>query len=284
MSEPLVGTPTTIGDVQITPVLDGFGRAPVERFFAAPDGTDVAGTFALPDHERWIDHDGMLQLPIAAFVVRAAGRTALIDLGAGPVQVMGFEGGQMLDALAAAGVAVDDVDTILLSHLHFDHVGWATRAVGNGDDERREITFPNATIRCATADWHHFVDEEQAPRGVLHRLLRPIEARVEPCGDGDEVFPGVTVRATPGHTPGHNAFVIASGGERALLLGDAVHCPIQIEYAEWEVMGDVDPKLATRTRLALLAELDGNTRVGAPHFPGLEFGRVLQGKGKRYWA
>src|ERR1041384_4022912 len=129
MAEPLVGIPTVIGDIQITAVLDGYGYAPAQQFFATPDGSDVADVFALPDHARWVDHNGMLTLPIAAFVVRARGRTALIDLGAGPVKVMGFEGGQLLDALAAAGVAPDDVDTIILSHLHFDHVGWTTRAI-----------------------------------------------------------------------------------------------------------------------------------------------------------
>jgi len=281
-AEPLVGDTTRVGEIEVTGVLDGYGWAAPENFFGTSDGTDVASVFALEEHRRWLNHEGMLVLPISCFLVRAAGRTALIDLGMGTFNVPGFSGGQLPDALAAAGVAPANIDTVILSHLHFDHVGWATTKDEHG---ARHLTFPNATIRCGAPDWQHFVAEEHAHAAVLHTALQPMAERLEPCADGDQVFPGITVRAAPGHTPGHHAYVIADHGERAILLGDATHCPIQLEYGEWEVMGDVDPKLAVATRTALLRELDGDVAVGAPHFPGLRLGRLVTGAtGKRWIA
>lgn len=90
---------------------------------------------------------------------------------------------------------------------------------------------------------------------------------------------------TPGHTPGHTALVVSDGAERVLLLGDAVHCPVELEQAEWDGLGDVDPELAKRTREALAREIEGDDApVGAAHFPGLRFGRLLVAEGKRRWV
>ena len=90
---------------------------------------------------------------------------------------------------------------------------------------------------------------------------------------------------TPGHTPGHLCVVVASGGQRALLLGDAVTCPVQLDEPTWHSIGDVDPELANRTRERLWRELEGKDVTGAgAHFPELRFGRVLKGSGKRWWT
>jgi glyoxylase-like metal-dependent hydrolase (beta-lactamase superfamily II) len=109
--------------------------------------------------------------------------------------------------------------------------------------------------------------------------IQPIEA------DGESIAPGVTARAAPGHTLGHHCLVLSSGTERALLLGDAIACPVQLEEPEWSAMSDVDPGLAVRTREALFRELEDSSDVAvAAHFPELRFGRVMLGEGKRYWA
>ncbi len=79
--------------------------------------------------------------------------------------------------------------------------------------------------------------------------------------------------------------VISSGTERAIILGDVVHCPVELLDDEWATIGDVDPMLARRTRIALAKELEGSdVPVAAAHFPGLEFGRVLRGEGRRWFA
>ena len=98
------------------------------------------------------------------------------------------------------------------------------------------------------------------------------------------IAPGITVIGTPGHTPGHAGVILSSGGERAFILGDAISCPVQLEEPEWSGMGDMDKDLARRSQEAVVREAEETgALLTAAHFPGLTFGRVLTGKGKRYW-
>jgi len=90
---------------------------------------------------------------------------------------------------------------------------------------------------------------------------------------------------SPGHTPGHACVVLSSGIERVLLLGDAIHCPVQLEETDWRVIADVDADLAARTRERLWRELEGEGVRGAgAHVPELRFGRVLRGRARRWWT
>jgi glyoxylase-like metal-dependent hydrolase (beta-lactamase superfamily II) len=117
-------------------------------------------------------------------------------------------------------------------------------------------------------------------------LLAPLAERFE-CWEADTtILPGLDVVHSPGHTPG-SATVVLSGddGSRAVLLGDVVHCPVELVDPEWETIADVDPALALATRARLLAELEGtpDALVGAAHFPHLRFGRLLTGTSGRRW-
>src|SRR5262249_57867895 len=102
---------------------------------------------------------------------------------------------------------------------------------------------------------------------------------------GGGALPGIDVLAAPGHTPGSTVMVISSGTARAMLLGDVVHCPVQLVDDEWAGLFDVDPALARRTRTALARELEGrDIPVAAAHFPGMQFGRLLlTEEGGRRW-
>ncbi len=112
-----------------------------------------------------------------------------------------------------------------------------------------------------------------------------LEGGALPAAHDGEIVPCISALATPGHTPGHHCFVLSSGTERAMILGDVVSCPLQIEYAEREGLADMDPDLGRITRERVLRELEGSdTAVGGPHFPELRFGRVLVGSGRRYWS
>jgi glyoxylase-like metal-dependent hydrolase (beta-lactamase superfamily II) len=103
--------------------------------------------------------------------------------------------------------------------------------------------------------------------------------------DGETIAPGVTARAAPGHTLGQHIIVLSSGQARAMLLGDAVTCPVQLTEEDWYGISDMDFALAARTRNALWDELEGTTtQFTAAHFPGLQFGRLLRGNGKRWFA
>jgi glyoxylase-like metal-dependent hydrolase (beta-lactamase superfamily II) len=203
----------------------------------------------------------------------------LIDAGLGPLDLDWLVGGQLPGALAAHGVAPEDIDTVVCTHLHLDHAGWIV-------DDGKPF-FPNATVRFGAADWQRWVeDAKEGDRIREAMLLLDRQHRLEAIdADGASIAPGITARAAPGHTLGQQLLVISSGDERVMLLGDAVTCPVQLTEEDWQNVSDMDPALARRTRDALWAELEGtDTKFTAAHFPGLEFGRVLRGQGKRYFS
>ena len=258
-----------IGDLELLAVSDGLCKLP-QQFYVGLD-------FEL--HAELLADDGRVHIPIGCFVVRTGDTTVLVDAGLGQIDVGWARGGDLPDALRAVGVAPEDIDVVVCSHLHLDHIGWL--AVDG------KPYFPNATVRYGAADWQRFVvdvEAEDRSRQIMESLATA--DRLEPMeGDMVTIAPGITARHTPGHTLGHYGLVLSSQEERALLLGDAVECPLQLEEPDFSVMSDVDASLAARTREALWAELEGtSTLVTAAHFPGLEFCRVLRGEGKRYFA
>jgi glyoxylase-like metal-dependent hydrolase (beta-lactamase superfamily II) len=148
-----------------------------------------------------------------------------------------------------------------------------------------EPFFPNAIVKFGRGDWETYV--ENGTVGADDPGLRALAGlgKVELSdGDGDQVAPGVTARHTPGHTPGHQIYVVSSQGARALFLGDAVPCPIQLDNPSLATVTDMDASLTTATRELILRELDDDDLVGGPHFPGLRFSRMLVGSGRRYWS
>lgn len=258
-----------VGDIEILPVSDGLAKLP-KRYFANADWSA---------HEALLHEDGTLHLPIGCFVVRTAGQTVLVDAGLGPLELDFLVGGELPAALAAVGVTPADIDVVVCTHLHLDHAGWIV--------EDGKPFFPNATVRFGAADWEHWV--AGAPEGDRIRdamLLLDAQQRLEAIdADGTTIAPGLTARAAPGHTMGQHILVVSSGDERAMLLGDAVTCPIQLTEEDWSGISDMDAALARRTRDALWAELEGSdTSFTAAHFPDLQFGRLLRGNGKRYFS
>jgi glyoxylase-like metal-dependent hydrolase (beta-lactamase superfamily II) len=265
-----------VGDLEITPVLDGVALFPPTAAYL--DGAQALGAKGGAE-EDWAPHrglltdDGQLEVALGGFLVRHGDRVALVDTGVGMIDVSPFRGGQFIDSLEALGVTPNDVTDVLFTHLHFDHVGWAT--------SKGAVVFPNATYRCHRHDWEHFF----GPDAGATKKLTPIADRMELWDADTTVLPGIDTVTAPGHTPGSTIVVLSSGDDRAMLLGDVVHCPIELLDDEWAGMGDVDPALAQRTRVALARELEGtDTPVAAAHFPGLEFGRLLAGQGTRRWV
>lgn len=259
-----------IGELDVLPLLDGEFRAPATQMYANTTEADWA------PHKRWLNHDGTIELAIGCFLVHSGDRRVLIDAGLGTVQVEGFKGGRLLDELKANDLAPGDLTDVVFTHLHFDHVGWAT--------QQGAIVFPNATYRCHAADWRHFVEGDGAMGGGK-RKLEPLTTQLETFDGQTTIAPGIDTLPTPGHTPGHTALVLSSGTDRALLLGDAAHCPLELEDAEWDGLGDVDPVAAKRTREAMMRELEeSGTPASAAHFPGLQFGRLVRAEGRAQWV
>jgi glyoxylase-like metal-dependent hydrolase (beta-lactamase superfamily II) len=265
-----------IGDLDVLVVSDGTISVPPTVYYRGTSDDDWQR------HKRWLNHQGILDFSMACFLVRSGDRKVLIDTGLGANKLWQFTGGHLLQELAAAGVAAEDVDTVFVTHLHIDHCG--TCAVDQGGELRP--AFPNATYRwlgTEQAFWQQTEEHPEAPFSV-HRILRTLESRFEPADDGATIAPGISVLATPGHTPGHAGIVLSSGNERAFILGDAISCPAQLEEPEWSGLGDMDPKLARKSQEAVAREAESTgALLATAHFPGLTFGRVLRGEGRRYW-
>jgi glyoxylase-like metal-dependent hydrolase (beta-lactamase superfamily II) len=262
-----------IGELEILPVYDAMAKVPPALAYASQGatgkGTEPADWAA---HADLLDDDGNLEIHMGGFLVRSGGRVLLVDAGLGPEPAFGSEGGRLLESLAALGVSAAEVTDVVFTHLHFDHIGWASR-----DDAP---VFPNATYRCDRRDWEHFVGTDDHATATL----TPVTERFEPF-DGDVTLaPGVDTRLTPGHTPGSSIIVLSSGAARAMLIGDVIHCAVELLDDEWDGLADVDPEMAKRARNALARELEGtDVPVAAAHFPGLQFGRLLAGTGTRSW-
>jgi len=267
-----------VGDITISAISDG-------TFIARPGyfGDHVTAE----GHADLFDRHGEAWLPIGCFLVRGRDRCVLVDAGMGPAQSPDRDtesfliGGQLPVGLRALGVGTDDITDVVCTHLHGDHVGWLF------DLECRPV-FPRATIWLGEGDWRYFVDlgNPLLPDHIRQGFRSHAgAARLRVIDRDTVVAPGITAISTPGHTPGHLCVVVSSHDHRALLLGDAITCPVQLDEPTWHSIGDVDPDLADRTRERLWRELEGEDITGAgAHFPELRFGRVLEGNGRRWWT
>jgi glyoxylase-like metal-dependent hydrolase (beta-lactamase superfamily II) len=261
-----------IGDLHLHPISDG-------TFVARPM---YFGSHAAPDaHPELFDRHGTAWLPIGCFLIRSGERVVLVDAGLGPEIQDGMHllvGGQLLTGLRAHGITSSEVTDVICSHFHADHVGWLFDLAANP-------IFPRATIWYGAGDFHHFVTGAGAMSSHIRQgFTEPSnQTRLRPIDRDTTIAAGITAMLTPGHTPGHLCVVISSGQERALLLGDAVTCPVQLDEPTWHSIGDVDPALADRTRERLWRELESDHTIGAgSHFPELRFGRVLPGTARRW--
>jgi glyoxylase-like metal-dependent hydrolase (beta-lactamase superfamily II) len=260
-----------VGALEILPVYDGDGREAAREVLRRPGASGDAWAC----HDHLLDHEGNLELTLGGFLLRTGDRTVLIDAGVGTINNDKYRGGQFLESLRELGVTPEDVTDVVFTHLHFDHVGWATK--------KGQVVFPNATHRVHAADWAHFVESPDADPGAV-RKLSPIADRLAPFEADTTLAPGLDTRHVPGHTPGSTVFVVSSEGERALLLGDVAHSVVELTDPNWEAVFDVDPVAASAVRAGLVDELtDSPDAIAAAHFPGLRFGRLVTVSGERQW-
>jgi glyoxylase-like metal-dependent hydrolase (beta-lactamase superfamily II) len=219
------------------------------------------------------------------YLVRSEGRTVLVDTGMGGAgsplsETLGLAG-RLMELLDAAGTRPDDIDVVVLTHLHPDHVGGSLRG--------ETLAFPRARYVVHDADWHHFHRPEvQAdfPVEFVEQTITPLErlGALQLITGEHAVTGELTVIPTPGHTPGHTSLRIDSGGERALLLADALLHPAQVTEPGWISMFDTDAEQERRTRRELLDQLESEGLVfSASHFPEPAFGRIVREHGRRYW-
>jgi glyoxylase-like metal-dependent hydrolase (beta-lactamase superfamily II) len=236
--------------------------------------------------DTWHNHYG-------CYLLRSQGRTILVDTGLGskatnPGAVHMFAAdadGQLLTELQAAGVHLEDVDTVFFTHLHPDHVGWN---LSQGGANPRP-TFPSARYVVHETDWATFKQPEvQAATSFSFwdETLAPLETLgVLDLLSGERALTSeITAIPSPGHTPGHMSLAIVSGGERALIMGDVACHPAQVTETEWSMKLDMDQEVAAQVRKKVLdrVEAEDSTLV-ACHFPEPGFGHLVRVEGRRYW-
>lgn len=271
-------SPIRIGNVEITPILDAAIPAP-----------PVRALFPNVPLEAWAPYKDLLEgkgdllpLSIGCFVVRSGGKTILVDSGIGAKDRQGMPNGRLPDALGEAGVKLEDIDIVIATHIHIDHVGWHTTARGNGFAP----TFPNATHVFNRDEWAYWTSPEVATKTPwVIDCVQPLEGVAEiSLVDGEhKVTDDLTLLQTPGHTPAHISVAIMSAGEAGVIIGDVCHHPAQVTEG-WSPIFDMNPALSAESREKLMQKIeDERMTVIAGHFPHPGFGRIVRTEGKRYW-
>ena len=228
-----------------------------------------------------LDGSDVLILCFQSYVVKTPHHTILIDSCIGndkprpnrPKWNMKTDDTYMR-ALAAAGVSVGDIDYVMCTHLHVDHVGWNTR-LENG---RWVPTFPKAKYVFGKTEFDYWIETHaKTPVPPIGDSVLPIvEAkRHEVVGDEAAIGDHVRILPTPGHTPGHSAFRLGRSKDDAVFSGDLVHSPLQALYPEMSMKFDVDQVASAKTRRAFLERYcDTETLCCTAHFPSPSVGKI----------
>jgi len=261
-----------IGDYTITAISDGTLTASL----AFLSNIDPADAFRLQDDAGVTEASS---IHINCYVVRGGGRTILIDGGAGGIK---HWGGRLRTNLPLAGIDSRDIDTILLTHAHPDHVGGLLDASG-------EAAFPKAELvvhRREVAFWRddgNLSRASERARGnflIARRVFDGYRARLRTFDTGD-VLPGVAAMPLPGHTGGHTGYRVDRGGQSLLIWGDIVHFPhIQIARPDVSIAFDDDPCVAAATRSQILDMVSSEKLVVAGmHLDERGFARIKRTNG-----
>jgi glyoxylase-like metal-dependent hydrolase (beta-lactamase superfamily II) len=275
-----------LGDFECTSINDG------ARSFPMPDKwvTNVPKDEALKASEAAYMPKGMVTVPFNPQLINTGSKLVLIDTGNGVANLEPTKGavGRTLQNLAAAGTDPKSIDIVLLSHLHPDHTNGIRTADGS-------LAFPNAEIMVPAKDWDFWTSDENTAKAQSNEMMKNYFANVKKTFAGleskvtkydwdKEVAPGITSIGTPGHTPGHTSFVIASGNAKILIQSDVTNIPeFFLINPDWHVAYDTDPDLAQATRHKFydMASAEKATIVGF-HFTFPSIGHVEKdGKGYR---
>ncbi|GAA2058369.1 MBL fold metallo-hydrolase [Williamsia deligens] len=292
----------TIGDITVTQVVE------FEVEIGELDGLIEQATPEAVREIPWLEPDyanadGQMLWSVHSYVVDTGSSVVVVDTGCGPGKTLPLipnwsRHDPFLERLAAAGYMPDQVDHVLATHLHLDHVGWNTVQV----DGRWVPTFPNAryTFVEEEFEYHRGIGQESAISDDLahavvyegadpdiHSQTRLVFAEsLQPCLDADlvdlvpmnhVVTDGVRYVSTPGHTKFHHSVMVESGGERAFITGDFIHHPVQIARPRWSSRGDFERAISADHRTDFVASsADTDLLVLGTHFAGTSAGRIVR--------
>jgi glyoxylase-like metal-dependent hydrolase (beta-lactamase superfamily II) len=290
-----------IGDIEITPLIDGEAVVPGTAFYPNLKDSDWE---PYNDLLEPVFHECLHLNTLGGYLVRAGNRVIVVDGGSGPQPKFPFAGGGFRAAFASTGLKRADVTDVVFTHLHFDHIGWAS--------VDGKPTFPDATYHIDRRDWDWFLGpdfsfSDEAVEKSIEKLelsatfcypendapahrLKPVVNQIEFFSGADEVelLPGVVALDGSGHTPGQAVLELRSAGEKGLLVGDLVHA--EPEFVEdnalgsWNFISHTDHDRANAAVDHYRKRLwDEKLPVAGGHFSGLRWGRVGQDNGKRVW-
>ena len=254
------------------------GEVRIDALFDMPLDIDREMVYPKVAAEEWagmedyLSSEGKVRLEIVCYLIRSQGRTLLCDTGMGVARGTD-QPGTLLEDLGSAGVKPEDIDAVIFTHLHPDHIGWNIDWSG----EKPKATFPNAKYVIQRAEWDASTTAERRENPPAQRQLLPLEAlgQLELISGSHSFTDEVSAIDTSGHTPGHMSFEISSGGERALVQGDLVVHHTLLPRPGWEPRFDQDQETARELRDRELSRwAKEQLLIIANHFPTPGYGYV----------
>lgn len=254
-----------VGKMQATVISDGplpLGK-PADTMKGVPEADLVK---SLTDN--FLPTDNVV-LEQNMLVINNGGRLALFDTGMGFSKAFGPTTGRLVKSLRESGISPEQIDDVICTHAHIDHIGGLSTATG-------KRIFPNATVHISKADYDFWTDEKKRDDKALGLFVKharanliPYQGRIKFVADGKEVIPGVQAMSAPGHTVGHTIYLIESDGKKLAFIGDISHHQILLtEKPKTEFAYDSDPKQAVQSRLKVFDMLSKDRiPMIAYHFP-----------------
>jgi glyoxylase-like metal-dependent hydrolase (beta-lactamase superfamily II) len=269
-----------VGDIEVTAINDGFAQRPLEGFVRNAELAQVqqaAREAFLPEQA--------LPITFNTLVLNQGGRVTLIDTGNGDMGAP--TSGRWMENFRAAGFDPAQVNTVIISHFHGDHINGLRLKNGTA-------VFPKAEVMVPAAEWAFWMDDarmNQAPEAMkgafqgARRVFGPIANDVKRYEMDKEVVPGLTAIAAPGHTPGHTAYMLSSGSGKLMIMSDTTNHPaLFVRNPDWSAVFDMDADQARATRRRMLdMAASERAQVAFYHAPFPATGHIAkEGNGFRF--